>query len=287
MSIFSETDGKSLAAELEMMRLTTSKTFVVLEGKNDKKIFVNFLDNIGVDIFVANGREFAEIATRNAKSRGVIGILCIVDRDFSDFLGSIVPDADIIVNSDHDIEISMVKSAAFDKVLREFGSVEKIKNHTDAGRNPRDIILTCAGTWGIMRLYSLANELNWKFEDIRYQSVDRDLATDDRAALIEVLNHSKLPHRDVDDALRFVTETRAMGADRWMLCCGHDYTTIFGRALRSLLGTNNALLVTQEAIEKALRLAFGAEEFNETSLYAEIRQWERRNSPRSVLRAGV
>jgi hypothetical protein len=71
--------------------------------------------------------------------------------------------------------------------------------------------------------------------------------------------------------------------DQWHVCCGHDLVAILALGLRRALGTNDAGQVRAELIERSLRLAYEAEYFRGTQLYAAIRVWEERNLPYRVL----
>ena len=62
--------------------------------------------------------------------------------------------------------------------------------------------------------------------------------------------------------------------DHWHMCCGHDLAEVFGLALQSLLGTQNAMVVRGEQIERAMRLAYSAVDFVKANLYKKIKNWE-------------
>jgi hypothetical protein len=277
-------NGRTLAAELIMMRAADSRTFLVVEGSTDRKLFASFVDEAECEVFWSGCRDYSLEALTITRSLNMLGILCVVDRDYDDFINRPLHDPDVIVTQDHDIEITMIKSTALDKLMRELGSESKIAKLAAGGRTPRDIVLDAAHPYGMLRLYSLERGLSFRFEDLRFRSIDQYFSAPHEAVARELVDHSNMQGHDHCAMVDHMAKWSTTAHDRWQMCCGHDLTALIGRGLRSLFGTQRNTNVQPEEIESRLRLAFGAEEFVETALYDQIKDWEQRRKPYRVLR---
>jgi hypothetical protein len=177
-------------------------------------------------------------------------------------------------------------SAALDKLLVEFGSTEKIDNFEKLRQTDVRSVLIEAGTKvGYLRWLSQQQRLDLKFDGISYAGfVDQARLEVDTARLTKtVKDHSQKPAIDEPTLIRQMGELASPLHDDLQVCCGRDLTGILFLGLRKTLGTNNANQVTQEIIEKALRLAFSFPFFSATELYRSIRAWEERNPSFRVL----
>jgi hypothetical protein len=74
------------------------------------------------------------------------------------------------------------------------------------------------------------------------------------------------------------------GTDIWQLVRSHDVIDILSFAFRKTLGTWKALDVTRERLEQGLRLAYSEDDFSQTRLFGQIRQWEASHMPFRVFR---
>ena len=181
-------------------------------------------------------------------------IVCIIDSDFSKFR-PLIEDSDIIRTDSHDLETMLIESPAFDKVLAEYGSEAKIANLLAQGRDPRQIVRAAAHPLGILRHYSRVSRLNLVFEGFGLSHVERRTLEIDIDEMIgHSLRRSRKPPEHHQGARTYIAMGIGRNHDHWHMCCGHDLAEIFGLALQSLLGTQNATVVRADQIERALRL---------------------------------
>jgi hypothetical protein len=234
---------------------------------------------------LAQGRDNAINGLTMAREHGTIGVLAVIDQDYGLLLRAMINDPDIIVNDDNDIEVTMLKSEAFDHLVRELGEPNKVAKIESCGITVRDFLVSTAHPIGALRLHSMQTSSGLKFKDLSYRFVDMKTFTySDEEMVREVRNHSRLPNYDPNPFYAFIAEIRAAEHDKWSLCKGHDLTTLFGKSLVRIIGSCNQILVTMLEIEQKLRLAFSIDDFKACNLYPKIKDWEERNSPFVVLR---
>jgi Protein of unknown function (DUF4435) len=209
-----------------------------------------------------------------------------VDADF-DLLEEIpVSSPNVIRGNCHDIEAVLVRSPALDRVLREFGSEDKIQKFViKAGRDIRHVLLAAVSPLGYLRWHSLRSDLRLRFDGLPLSRfVDMATLTADRSKLIAtVKNHSQ--RHDIDNqelalAIRGIEDPKH---DSWQLCNGHDLVGVLSIGLRRALGSQSAVAVGVEEMARALRLAYEAVDFAACELYRAIREWEQRNRPFQIL----
>jgi hypothetical protein len=253
---------------------------MLVEGGDDEKVFVHFIDEDKCEIVICHGHENALGALAKLESRNIPGILCIIDADFSAFVGQHAGGVNLLQTDDHDIEVMLFKSRAFDRVLGELGSPEKIKKLRNEGGDPREPIWKSAHPLGIFRLYSAQNGLNLKFKEISFKFVDRKSLSVDIDLMIEtVFNHSRKPIADQNRIKAFIQHWLGKSHDHWQMCCGHDIAVVLGKGLQSLLGSQQSAVTDGPAIERQLRLAYSSDQFRGSVLYSGIRNWEQKNAP--------
>lgn len=279
-----ETDGDTIAAEILLLRDANDKAILIVEGPSDEKFFTPFVSDEHCEIVISYGRQHSLRGLAIVTHHGYAGILVVIDQDFDSFLHIEHNDLNVVVNRDHDIETTMLRSPAFEKVLVELGSKKKIKAIIDLGADLRQIILDPVHPLGVLRLYSLENGINLKFEELRFRFLSRKLTFELREMISEVFNHSQIHNYDIDAVVAYIEAWRQRQHEPWLMCCGHDLVCALGRALQSLIGSHSAGATHADHIESQFRLAFSADDFRATGLNADIRAWEARNAPYRCLR---
>jgi hypothetical protein len=202
------------------------------------------------------------------------------DSDYDEFRQISSGAPNVILTDEHDLETMLIRSKAFDKVLRELGSRSKIANITAQGVDLRILIRDAIHPLGVLRLYSLAKNLSLNFEGLRFRFLDKKTMKSDVIAMVkEVHAHSQMMQSSYEAVHQFVVCWQAKEHDWWRMCCGHDLAVALGKALQSLIGTNQAGSVSADEMESRLRLAYGPDDFRATSLFTQIRIWEMANQP--------
>jgi hypothetical protein len=280
MSLEDEVTASSIAAEIILLRAAARKTILIVEGGTDERLLSVFVDSAECDIVISYGKENALKALAIARHKNITGLLCILDRDYLEYLSGLPDDKDIIFTDEHDIEMMLIKSFAFDRLLAEMGSQEKLQEILGRGSNPRQIIRDTAHHIGIFRLLSLRDGLNLTFHKLRYSFVHRASLSIDLSEMIdEVFNSSLRRCEDKAALMRAIEDWNAKPHDPWLICSGHDLTAILGKALLSLFGSHSTQAIRRDEIESKLRMAFSAEDLRATNLFIAVVQWEQANPP--------
>jgi hypothetical protein len=165
------------------------------------------------------------------------------------------------------------------RLLIEEGSRDKIKAHKDAGRTVIEIIVAACVPLGCLRLYSHTSGASLRFEGLRYRYLGRKLEEITVDAVVkEVFDHTQR-HAGLEDAATFIKTFDTSAIDIRELVCGHDLSAALGIALQSLIGSRPAAYCVASELEAKLRMGFSREDFAQTSIHAEILDWQQRNPP--------
>jgi hypothetical protein len=270
------------ANDLRMRRSTYPGTFLLVEGSSDKIFYERFVDKSGCELVVAFGKErviaVLKILEKDANFQGVLGI---VDADFDRLKDSLEQKSNLFRTDTHDLETMIIKSPAFDKVVAEFGSEEKISQFD---RDIRQAILESGIVVGNLLWISRRDELNLTFEGISFTKfIDEQTLQANELSLIRHVKNKSQAHalKDEDLQQRLEHEQKKQH-DPWQVCCGHHLVEILSVGLRKTIGTNQGKEVEPSSLERSLRLAYESIYFPATQLYAEICAWETQNQPFKV-----
>lgn len=275
--------GDAIANEVLLIRDTYNGSVLILEGDNDEKLFRRFVEDSEMPIIPAWGKENVLEAVEILESHdGVQGFMGIVDADFGHVDGSLPISKNIVVTDDHDVEMMIVKTKAFSAVLRELGSKTKVRNFPNRERGIRHALMQKALIIGHLRHLSVTDELRLRFDEDRLdfdKFVDRNSLKLDIDTMIKnvfaLTRNPQLAMADIRDRLSGLV--RDATDDPYQICCGHDFIAIFGIALRKVVGSRQSKETTSQALGIALRLAYDSEDFRQTKLYSDAKQWSKRN----------
>lgn len=265
-----------------MRRALFSGAFLFVEGESDERLFRRFVVASSSQLIIAFSRANAIEACRILHESGFDGVIGIVDSDF-DFLDDVHPPAPNIFYTDcHDIECLMLRSSAFETVLSQYVSNDKISTWIASnGPDIRNHLLQGSMVMGSLLRHSNAAKLNLTFNSMEVKEfIDINTLAIDRTEYVRHIKNKSGRH-DIADImlLEAIDCILGKGPEHWYVTCGHHYVLILGYALRKALGTCDALDVTPERIEQSLRLAYSFDEFRGTALYADIKAWQVSHSP--------
>ncbi len=276
----------TIANEIRMKRTQHLGSFLIVEGTTDARVYKAFTDAQICQVIIAHNKENAIEALSILEKESFTGVLAIVDADFWALEGVKLSSLNLFLTDTHDIEATIIKSPALEKVLAEYGSESKLTNFTrKLGKDIRSILLESGLPIGYLRWVALKNRHALRFDDLSFSPfVDSKTLAVDVTKLIQVLkNYSQQPSIQ-EKALRDqIGELKDNSHDPWHICCGHDLVCILSIGLRTAIGSNNATEVKPDVIQKSLRLAYEISHFYMTQLYQSIRAWEQNNHPFKVL----
>jgi uncharacterized protein DUF4435 len=274
------------------MRRTVLKgsAFLFVEGASDDRFYGIFINPAKCQIIICHGRDRVIGACEILNSDGFPGFLGIVDADFRRAEGDPIGVANVLLTDFHDAECFMLRSGAFDRLLVEFASGEKLKAWQEGfGADLREHFLTHSGKVGLLLWHSTISGLELHFDNLEVKEyANRDSLHVDVSRLVEHTKHKSQRH-DLQNAglLQGISDRAADADDLWQIVRGRDFIELIGYALRHALGSRAANEVSVERLEQSLRLAYSQEDFAVSKLYVAIRQWEEANHPYIILKVSV
>ena len=117
-----------------------------------------------------------------AQKEGFKNILGIIDKDFHVLLQDGITENDQLFFTDsNDIEMMLFNSVSLEKFLNIHGDENKLK----VGESPRDRILNAGSYIGALRMVSLSNRYNLRFDGFECKDfIDRNTLVPDAKKLI-------------------------------------------------------------------------------------------------------
>lgn len=275
-------NGEMIANEVRMLRPSKkTKSFLLVEGIDDDKFFSKFVSPMHCEIIVTHGKEYALAAIASLNRTSTKGTICIIDSDFINIYNFMEIIQNVLTTDTHDIETLIIKSSAFETVLKEHASHEKI---TKSQVNVRDSLIECALFIGYFRYYSFINNLHLDFKDLPYEKlIDKKTLLLNSTQLIDsVLKKSQIHNLDAKKIHADIIALSKLYICPWQLCNGHDLVSILSLGLRRLFGSAQAVSVERALLEKDLRLAYDKTLFVRTKLYSSCCDWASRNKPFAI-----
>lgn len=278
----------AVANAIRMKRSLFSGAFLVVEGVTDKRVYALALDRNACLIEIADGRDNTLGALRILNSAGFSGVIGIVDSDFGRITGEVIQENNILQTDEHDLECMLLNSPALDRLLEEFGSDDKLSEFVNRSLPIAHQLATNASPLGCLRLISIQQELNLKFEGLKFGSfVDPSNLEIDQAKMVsEVVNKSQMHHLNQTQLLEQLNNELQRGHDCWQTSCGHDILELLSLAFRGTFGSRKVSDVTPEILRRSLRLAYEESYFKETKLYRALSDWEKSHPSFTILDSG-
>lgn len=270
--------GIELANEIGMLRVKWQGAVMLTEGDCDCRLYEKVLGEEAWRFIPGGGWESVVEALDNVSTRGIKGVVGIVDRDYRFPLGKVFERADLLCTDKHDLEMMMYETEAFDALIRECGSEAKVSTWPKGVSGIRAHLYEQSRQIGYVRLSNEANDSGYCFKNLNYESfVDRSTVTLALERFIEYLRARWGQNLSVTIATyengRTVATRHSSLSEDGMLCRGHDVSEMVVIGLRSLWGTNPAHAYDADDIEKMLRLAYSREDFSKTELSRKILGW--------------
>ena len=276
-----------IANGIKMRRSQRRDSVVVVEGRDDRFFMRKFSSRESCRIVVVEGKQNVCDVIDALDRDGFVGALGIIDADFDRITGVEISSRNLLRYECHDLETMLLHSQALDSVLIEFVSLEKLKEELEnLQQNVLEELISKALPLAYLRLHSLLNGLNLRFDGMRYTAwIDRSSfeANTDRM-IREVRNRSQRHDLRPEDLYAAMEEIERSNFDPREMCNGADLVEILSVGLRGALGANQRSSVTGEVLRRSLRLAYSDQNFIESNLYAEIKAWEARVAVFRILR---
>lgn len=278
----------SIVNSIRMKRINPlfkDKAYLIVEGCGDVNLFSTFIDENKCGVKRTGKRDKVIEVIEIADSSHCKGILGIIDADF-DELNNIVYSSENIIQTDtHDIETLIIKSPAFDKLLRVQCDIAKLREFEDRNNSTiREIILEKAKFIALYRLIALNEGVKMKFRYIPFSNFldPNTLEVDENELLNSITSTS--PNFDISDLPKVQNKYNKMKTgtyNLWMLCNGHDLVKIIQTAIVNIFGIR-IRNINFSTVGSFLQLSFEFRHFKDTRIYSSTKDWENNNIPFSI-----
>ena len=278
--------ASSIANAIGMKRSKHKGAFLVVEGITDKRVYGLVVESRTCEIENGHGIERAVEVIRILNGDSFSGVLAVLDADFVHITHTRVTDDNIVYTDLHDLECLLLRSPAFERLLEEFASEERVSAYSAAHGDIASHLASIASRVGCLRLISLKDGLELKFEGLKFRKFVSfpDLAIDIAEMVRAVLNNSQKHQLDARALSRQVESEERVCHDRWQICCGHDIMEVLSIAMRKQFSGKSGGDVDVSTLECSLRLAWDPLHLEDTQLYRDILDWERSNPGFQVLK---
>ena len=274
------------ATAIRLRRSIFSGTFLLVEGSSDKIFYERFINKTACELVTVSGKPSSKLRVIGVldilDKSSFQGVLAIVDADFDRLQALPYNSLNLLRTDSHDLETMLIQSPAFNKVVAEFGSENKI---IQFNRDVRETLLVTAMSVGYLLWISHCDGLNLTFDGITFSKFvhEQTLQIDELSLIREVKNKSQAFSLKDEDLQKRLMSQKNNSHDPWQVCCGHHLVEILSLGLRKAIGSNKPADVEPNSLERNLRLAYEEVYFRQTHLYLEIRVWESNNQPFKVL----
>ena len=180
-----------IANSIRLLRSDHEGVFLIVEGHSDKLIYERLVNKQEVRITIASGKNNAIKALSILEKENFRRVVAVIDADFSRIEQQISDSNHLFLTDEHDLEMMLIKSAAFDKLLKERGSEEKIAAFS---KDIRETLLKLGQEIGKLRLLSLRNKLDLKFEGLKFgKFIDKEKLSINIDELIRSIKKALIP----------------------------------------------------------------------------------------------
>jgi len=259
--------ASDVVAEVLMTRSAFTGPIVLVEGSPDSRFLKRHILPV-VQITICGGKQTALVAMAQMSGFAVSGCLAVVDRDFDDHKG-ILPGANVFYTDTHDTE-TMLLASRLETLLNELGDERKLNAFRQTYGDLGYSLLERAQKFSKLRFLNevvpafyigMGPYTPWKYIDQATWLVD-DLSLNGDFASSCGHSHEQL--------LALIAALPPLNS--WKDAQGHDTLAILSIGLRQVLG--NGTQVGESQLSSSLRLAFTEDDFRQTVLYSDLRNWE-------------
>jgi hypothetical protein len=283
-----------LATEAVMTLAAFDGVVVFVEGPTDMTIFEDFLPRDRFRVIHGVNKDIALGALAVIDSFDDIGqdrkrrVLAIVDADFDRPL-NIIGHPRAFLTDHHDLEMMMIWSTGFDRLLRQYGSDEKLVRFggVDAVRVK---LLEVGKFLGAMRLFAKKSQIALDFKNVKYETyLEKRTLNVNRLGLCQGMygaNRSVLNEMTVAEFVTAVeAELTTYQGDERDLVQGHDLLNLFGLMMRFVLSSMDASASEEENIAPALRLSYRPEDWLYSVMAQSLQKYLREHGLPGIVRA--
>jgi hypothetical protein len=263
-----------VVAEIKMLRNTDQyRSFLIVEGPDDQRLFKHHTDPDACELVMANGKTALLEVIRRLNAQTFQGALGVTDND-CDSLDGRARDGDnlIALSEARDLDTWLIWSPALDKFLHDTIDQARLRGLGGTG-GVRQRLAAAARPLGELRRWALLHQKALDFKRLHVMNF-----VDDR------WQPRAQPHEQAAQLLscdpdQILGELQALSAaPDHLVCHGHDLLSLLHRGMARggiLEGPN----ISVPQLRASLRLALERAHWGASQLARDIRAWEATNPP--------
>jgi len=249
------------------------KTFVLLEGKADIKLFRKLFDTTKVQLESLEGKENVAEIVKLIVGQNKDRIIGLSDADF-DHLNNVPAKLSVYLTDTHDTETLMINGVGIDSIIAEYAT-----GHYHEALTRKLLLESFLVSYeiGLLKLVNCRENYNLRFKNIkfgRFLVVDNLNVEFDQSNFIDevIHNSSRIPCSLRNELIEKIVELRKDEDCKFMICSGHDISQVI-----SLIMSQKDLCIdapiSSGDVESTLRISYGFNDFIKTQLYENLRDW--------------
>lgn len=264
-------------------------TFLIVEGETDARVFGGLVDREQCRIEFATDKDKVISIIKVLEQRRVRGVLAIVDADYWIVEAVRLNSKNIFATDTHDLETMLLISPVLEKVVREYLPGNKLEYTSRVCDRVRLLLLQIGEPIGYLRWVNYKENLRLVFQELPLPAfIDMGTLGVDVRKMLQAMKMPRqalsLSDTEIMDRMR---ELRAIGADPWNICQGHDLVlaleVVVIYVLKEFVGQELSekarRSVNPAKLDESLRLAYEFTFFKKTGLYSRLLEWQDSNSP--------
>jgi hypothetical protein len=266
-------------AELRLDSFGSDHGVLFVEGSDDKRFIYSRARN-RQQIVVANGRGRLLTTYALARTRGIEGLVFLIDCDYEVARGNISPAEDLIISQHADIESDLFDLSGFERIALQFvprtlnndEELERVINHL----MQRAVVFADA----LGKIRRVAIDLACKVDT---KTVRHNRYRQGSGAQIDVPRLVRTLVQNSPDCTISVQEFQSRVdaiPSHYDNCNGHDLAAAVNHILREDFGVRDQ---TPDSIETTLRMSTPDAEFEKLKVTEYLRRWESRTSRRVLV----
>ena len=285
-----ECTPSEIVSELIIVRMMDKrKTFVMVEGKTDRALWTEYMTDCA--LFPTRGKDVILDALKTSMLRGLSGIAAIVDSDYWLICQSDELSTDNLLYDDccPDMESILLNSPALKKTLRHTFSDYETEQIHEFAEKLKEEALRLAAELGYFRLLNHIEDYGLKFKEIHFKEFIDGLKLDrDWIARRLAENERGISREALLEEIEELREKYPQEEYNIQLCRGKDVLDIMAVILSTLFksqfGDDLPQSILNMELTAYLRMSYEYGDFEKTSLFSSIREWESSNSPYRIIR---
>lgn len=261
----------------EIAMSASTKPWLILEGVSDERLLLTRNLANSPKLLVAFGWENVVSVIEKVKEEAISDVAFgLIDRDYREYLGISISNDRIVQTDYKDIEVTLFHSKAFNRILIEQGSKDKLprlKNGETNFEQIKETICKISTQLGQFRIYCQKKELPPSFTSIDFTRFldpkTLEITPDKLISHINGKSQNTVTIQDWHESQK-IPLPEEIFPDHRFITNGHDLLAIFGQSLRKKWGSRNSKEVEGEKIEGYFRIGFSNEEFEQTAMFTQL-----------------